>query len=372
MKYLIVALSALFLMGCQNNGDADNFTITGTAQGMADGTNLTVYQVNPTTNQPAAIDTVTVTGGKFTATYPKSEMRMVNYFALPQGGSVAYFPENEDLEVVIYKDSVQASYVTGSPQNDSYRTFTNEIRKLGKQREQVVARYREAQRNNDAALLRQLQQENTDVSTREKIYKSKFIAENGNSIFSVMLISEMMNRKEMNAIEAKDAIAKLSPELQETAMVAKIKATIEDMSAAEIGAKAPEFSAKTPDGQELGLKDALGKYTIIDFWASWCKPCRRENPNVVNVYQKYHDKGLNIISVSLDRQGQRDRWIQAIEDDNMDWYHVSNLQFWQDPIAKMYNVRSIPATFLLDENGVIIDKNLRGPALENKIASLLN
>ena len=92
---------------------------------------------------------------------------------------------------------------------------------------------------------------------------------------------------------------------------------------------------------------------------------------MVKVYEKYHDKGLNIISVSLDRQGQEARWKQAIADDNMDWYHVSTLKFWQDPIARQYNVRSIPATFLLDENGVIIDKNLRGAALENKIASLL-
>jgi alkyl hydroperoxide reductase subunit AhpC len=97
-----------------------------------------------------------------------------------------------------------------------------------------------------------------------------------------------------------------------------------------------------------------------------------ENPNVVRVYNKYHDKGLNIISVSLDKAGNKDRWVKAIKDDNMDWYHVSNLKFWQDPIAKQYSVRSIPATFLLDEQGNIIDKNLRGPALEAKIASLLD
>ncbi len=93
---------------------------------------------------------------------------------------------------------------------------------------------------------------------------------------------------------------------------------------------------------------------------------------MVKVYNKYHDKGLNIISVSLDKAGQKERWIKAIKDDKMDWYHVSNLRFWQDPIAKLYNVRSIPATFLLDEQGKIIDKDLRGPALEAKIASLLD
>ena len=143
------------------------------------------------------------------------------------------------------------------------------------------------------------------------------------------------------------------------------------MKKSDVGGVAPTFSAPSPDGKVVSLQDAMGKYTIIDFWASWCRPCRAENPNLVRVYNKYHDKGLNIISVSLDKAGQKDRWIKAIADDKMDWHHVSNLKFWQEPIAKMYGVRSIPATFLLDENGKIIDKKLRGTALENKIASLL-
>ena len=135
--------------------------------------------------------------------------------------------------------------------------------------------------------------------------------------------------------------------------------------------KAPEFTLADTAGTNVALSSFKGKYVLLDFWASWCRPCRIENPNVVRVYKKYHDKGLNIISVSLDKAGQRERWLQAIEKDEMDWYHVSNLQFWQDPIARMYNVRAIPATFLLDADGKIIAKNLRGQALENKIASLL-
>jgi thiol-disulfide isomerase/thioredoxin len=121
----------------------------------------------------------------------------------------------------------------------------------------------------------------------------------------------------------------------------------------------------------LSLDQAMGQYTLIDFWASWCRPCRVENPNVVRAYSKYHERGLNIISVSLDREGQEDRWVKAIADDQMDWFHVSNLQFWQEPIAREYGVRSIPQTFLIDAQGRIIDKNLRGAALEARLEQLM-
>lgn len=369
MRVFLLVVAVAFLVGCQ--GESNSYKLSGTAQGFEDGTTILVNQINPVTSQPSVVDTITVTNGSFSATYPKSEMATVNYLAVGNLGTIAYFPENKDLQVTMYKDSLQASYVTGSPQNDAYRKFVSTITDLGRRRQDITERYQTAKQQQDGILVTQLQTESTAIIAEEVAYKKAFIAENGGSLFSVMLISEMLNKKQLNSIEAKEAIEGLDAKMKESTTAVKIKTTLDKMSATEIGGKAPEFSAKTPEGTELALKDALGKYTIIDFWASWCKPCRRENPNVVNVYEKYHDKGLNIISVSLDRQGQGARWKQAIADDNMDWYHVSNLQFWQDPIAKQYSVRSIPATFLLDENGIIIDKNLRGAALEAKIASLM-
>lgn len=138
-----------------------------------------------------------------------------------------------------------------------------------------------------------------------------------------------------------------------------------------IGNNAPIFSGKTPDGKDLSLEDIKGEVIILDFWASWCGPCRRENPNVVKMYNKYHNKGLEIIGISLDKANQKNRWIRAIAQDRLTWQHLSNLQGWNEPIAALYGVRSIPATFILDKDGVILAKNLRGLALENKIATLL-
>ena len=122
----------------------------------------------------------------------------------------------------------------------------------------------------------------------------------------------------------------------------------------------------------LSLYDIKGKATIVEFWASWCGPCRRENPNIVKVYEKYKDKGLVIIGVSLDRPGQKERWRKAIEDDNLNWYHVGSLQYFNDPVARMYNISSIPASFILDEEGKIVAKRLRGKALEDQISKMLD
>lgn len=368
MKRIIPLLITLTLIACNN--DSETYKINGNADGFSDGTKVFVFEI--VKGQPASIDTLLINNEKFQAKYPKTEDISIRYFQVENfNSSIVFFPENVDLNAVFFKDSIGNSYVTGSPQNDAYKSFVDKLRSFNSKVQNNMQRIQQAKTEQDDMLASIIQRENNAIQQEEKTFKRDFALSNPNSLFSVMLMNELLARKEVNFADAEQLLSNLSPKVAASSISRDLEVLIASSKKAEVGAKAPDFSGPTPTGETLSLQQSMGKYTLIDFWASWCRPCRMENPNVVRVYNKYHEKGLNIISVSLDKPGQKERWLKAIEDDKMDWYHISNLKFWNDPVAKMYNVRSIPATFLIDEDGNIIAKNLRGPALEAKIASLL-
>ena len=149
------------------------------------------------------------------------------------------------------------------------------------------------------------------------------------------------------------------------------KKLIDKYMTVRIGAIAPAFTAPDTSGNNISLKDYRGRYVLIDFWASWCGPCREENPAVVKAYQLYKDKNFDILSVSLDQSGKRAEWIKAIQKDGLSWQHVSDLKFWDSDVAKLYVIKSIPQNFLIDPKGKIIAKNLRGEALAAKLEEIL-
>jgi len=200
-------------------------------------------------------------------------------------------------------------------------------------------------------------------------YQYDFIAKNKN-IVGLIVMQSLLNAQNTDFEQIRKTFESY-PLLVKTSNLGKyINTFLLTKGATEIGGKAPNFVGTTPDGKKLSLTQAMGRVTIIDFWASWCRPCRMENPYMVQIYNKYHDQGLNIIGISLDKN--KESWLSAIKDDGLKWQQVSDLKFWQDPIAKAYGVTAIPQTFILDAKGVIRAKNLRREALEKKIKALMD
>lgn len=163
----------------------------------------------------------------------------------------------------------------------------------------------------------------------------------------------------------------LSSDVKNTTAGKEYAASLEILRATRIGEIAPDFTQNDPDGKPVKLSDFRGKYVLIDFWASWCGPCRGENPNVVKAYNQYKDKNFTILGVSLDNGNGKQNWLNAIKKDGLTWTHVSDLKGWDNAVSRLYGIRSVPQNVLLDPNGKIIAKNLRGKALEDKLAEIL-
>jgi len=376
MKKFLLSLSVIIgLAAC--NGKPAGYVLNGTLSGdVENGTQIFVRKVNEN-NQPYDIDTTTVQNGKFTISGSVDSPDLIYLFIDKVQGYAPLVAEKGTIELIAQKDSLNFAKVKGTLQNDIFYKYLNKSRELSDQAMSIQKDLQQASMVGNEATVASLRDEFTELQEAYKNFELNFIKDNPSGLISALLIEKALGTRQIGSAEAQEMYDALSAEIKETAPAKKI---IENLNAEKeredkvkntaIGAVAPDFSGPTPDGGEISLKQAMGKVTIIDFWAAWCKPCRVENPNVVNVYNKYHSKGLNIIGVSLDRK--EEDWKKAIADDKLTWHHISSLDYFNDAIAKLYNVDAIPATFILDENGVIIAKNLRGPALEEKIAELLN
>lgn len=184
------------------------------------------------------------------------------------------------------------------------------------------------------------------------------------------LIAATTEQEPLLSAESKTAMVnEMMQEVRKKQTAQQQQTNSNSSAAVQIGKEAPNFTLNTPEGKAVALTDLRGSYVLIDFWASWCRPCRMENPNVVRVYDKYHKKGFEILGVSLDRT--KSAWVQAIEKDGLTWQHVSDLKFWNSAAAQLYGVRGIPYTVLVDPKGNVIAQNLRGAGLEAKLAELL-
>jgi peroxiredoxin len=370
MKYIFLIGLFLSLMGCQD--EHDGYAIKGNVNDLETGKMIYISQIDAA-SQPQIIDSVATEDGKFSLDLPNVDSPKLSFLSIPGlEGNVMFISENETIEFEIYKDSLQSSRVTGGRENEVFSEYLDHLKGLNQQMMKLrMTLSQQLSSTRDSATIMNLQKEEEAMRLKDMEFKKNMIRNNPDVLASVLAVTDMLSMG-APASEVREYYEMLSPELKQTSFGTNLKTALDKRSVTEIGSKAPQFSGPDPEGNELALNDLLGKVTLIDFWAAWCKPCREENPNIVNVYNKYHDQGFNVIGISLDREDQRDRWLQAIKDDNLTWPQISHLQFWDEPIAQLYGIRAIPAAFILDENGVIVARDVRGPDLERVVKDLLS
>ena len=361
MRNLFLVTLLILFVSCQST--SGDYTINISADVEDD---HQIFLVNfDESNKPNVIDTLYVKDG---LTSYSGVSKLPDYQSLWVDGirgSVPVFVEPGEITVELYKDSIQASKVSGTKTNVAFKRYIDEINPLFKSFYDIQNEMRNAMVSRDSLGYKDLEEQLKEMETKFNDYQIDYTKSNPDSYISAMVLIQLVMNKAIENEAAYEIYNGFSKTIKKTKSAVKIYELVAPKEAEEteeaaqdgevnVGDKAPDFSAPNPNDIAVSLNTSLGKLTVLDFWASWCGPCRVDSPNLVKVYNTYKDKGLAIVGISLDQQ--KESWKKAIDNDKLDWTHVSFLKRWDDPIAAIYGVRSIPQLFLLDENGVVIAK----------------
>lgn len=361
MRNLFLFTLLILFVSCQST--SGDYTINISADVEDD---HQIFLVNfDESNKPNVIDTLYVKDG---LTSYSGVSKLPDYQSLWVDGirgSVPVFVEPGEITVELYKDSIQASKVSGTKTNVAFKRYIDEINPLFKSFYDIQNEMRNAMVSRDSLGYKDLEEQLKEMETKFNDYQIDYTKSNPDSYISAMVLIQLVMNKAIENEAAYEIYNGFSKTIKKTKSAVKIYELVAPKEAEEteeaaqdgevnVGDKAPDFSAPNPNDIAVSLNKSLGKLTVLDFWASWCGPCRVDSPNLVKVYNTYKDKGLAIVGISLDQQ--KESWKKAIDNDQLDWTNVSHLKRWDDPIAAIYGVRSIPQLFLLDENGVVIAK----------------
>jgi peroxiredoxin len=359
MKQILLILILSPFIACAQT-KTKGFTVSGTLTGVPDGTEIKLVR----NGENIEFAKTKIVKGNFLLSGNIKEPALC--FLTIGDKPVELYLENSKITVSKSKDQPEKYIINGSATHKDFQKFLDTFLPLFQQLSSLANTINSMIPGPDRDA-----QTNLYTITQQNIQKEidKYVADKSNSLVSVFVLNvtsqfyddPVLLEKRFNQLDAK--VRKSEGGQQLTQLIANNKI-------GAVGTQSLDFTQPDTTGTPVSLSSFHGKYVLVDFWASWCGPCRYENPNVVENFKKFNNKNFTILSVSLDKPGQKDKWIEAIHHDSLTWSHVSDLQFWNNAAAQLYHIQSIPQNLLVDPDGKIIAKNLRGPALQAKLCEI--
>ena len=359
---ILILLAGILMLSCGTKND--KYTIQGT---IADIDSVVVYLQKKGSDGWEKIDSAMVMNGKFTFKGSISLPEMFYLNIKEKEVVVPLFVENAEINVQIYPDSVDKSIVRGSSTNDIYMKYVAMDESIMKKMENVYNAWKNAKEIGDTASMKKNDLISEELDKEMKAQLVSFVKKNKNTVVSPYLITR--NSWQFDLPELENILSVFDTAMSSSTYYQAIEKRIEVLRSVAIGQFAPDFTLNDSTGNPISLSSLKGKILLVDFWAAWCGPCRAENPNVVKAWQKYKDKGFDVLGVSFDTN--REKWLKAVKDDKLTWTQVSDLKGWGNEAGKLYGINLIPANVLLDKDQKIIASGLRGEQLFKKLEELL-